>query len=469
MCPGGLAAMDAQWGVRALVQKLAFGTTSASTGTGRDRGGSSLNLRGTIMTDERRWYGGVDWASKEHLVRLTDVAGEPLGERTFEHGGPGLVEMTAWLVATSGAEPGQIHVAIEVPHGPVVETLIERGFNVYAINPKQLDRFRDRFTLAGAKDDSRDAEVLASALRTDPRCFRLLAAADPIVVELREWSRIAEDLTVERNRLTNRLREQLWRYYPAVLELESDLSAEWLLDLWQTVPTPAKAVRVREATVAKLLKRHRIRRLDARRVLDTLRQPPITVLAGTTEAASAHILTLSARIRLLNRQLKEANARLDRLTARLAQSMQAETAETEPGQAREQHDVTILDSLPGVGRIVLATLLAEASDALQRRDYHALRSLTGVAPVTKRSGKRCIVVRRHACHPRLANAVYHWSSNAVQHDPTSRSKYHALRQRGHSHGRALRSVADRLLNVACAMLRRGTLFDPALASKKTAC
>jgi transposase len=456
--------MDAQWGVRALVPKLAFGTTSASTGIGGDRGGSSFNLRGMIMTDEGRWYSGVDWASEEHLAWLTDAAGKRLGESIVEHGGPGLAEMADWLVTTSGAEPGQIHVAIEVPHGPVVETLIERGFNVYAINPKQLDRFRDRFTLAGAKDDSRDAEVLASALRTDPRCFRRLAAVDPIVVELREWSRIADHLTVERNRLTNRLREQLWRYYPAVLELESDLGAEWLLDLWQTVPTPAKAVRVREATVAKLLKRHRIRRLDARRVLDTLRQPPITVLAGTTEAASAHIVMLSARIRLLNRQLKEANGRLDRLTARLAQP-----TESEPGQAGEQHDVTILDSLPGVGRIVLATLLAEASDALQRRDYHALRSLTGVAPVTKRSGKRCIVVRRHACHPRLANAVYHWSSNAVQHDPTSRSKYHALRQRGHSHGRALRSVADRLLNVACAMLRRGTLFDPALASKNAAC
>jgi hypothetical protein len=47
---------------------------------------------------------------------------------------------------------------------------------------------RDRYTLAGAKDDSRAAQVMASALRTDPRCFRLLAVADPVVIELREWS-----------------------------------------------------------------------------------------------------------------------------------------------------------------------------------------------------------------------------------------------------------------------------------------
>jgi len=121
------------------------------------------------MTHERRWYAGVDWASESHHVLLTDGDGRMIGEKIFKHSGEGLAEMAAWLMATSGVtEPSQIHIAIEVPHGPVVETLIERGFKVHVINPKQMDRF----TLAGAKDDSRDAEVMASALRTDPRCQR---------------------------------------------------------------------------------------------------------------------------------------------------------------------------------------------------------------------------------------------------------------------------------------------------------
>jgi transposase len=416
------------------------------------------------MTDQKQWYAGVDWASESHHVFLTDGGGRKIGERGFRHGGEGLADMAAWLMTTSGAvEASQVRVAIEVPHGPVVETLIERGFKVHVINPKQMDRFRDRFTLAGAKDDSRDAEVMASALRTDPRCFRPLAAADPVVIELREWSRIAEDLGAERIRLTNRMREQLWRYFPALLELEADLGAAWLLELWETGPTPAKAARIRETTIARLLKRHRIRRFDAAHVRDVLRQPPVKVAAGTTEAASAHVAALIARLRLVNRQLGQAHDRLDALTSRLIPADEAE-----PGQ-KKQHDVKILASLPGVGRIVLATLLAEAFDALQRRDYAALRSLTGVAPVTKRSGKSRIVVRRQACHDRLANAMYHWARVAVQHDPRSRSKYAALRSRGHSHGRALRSVADRLLNVACAMLRTGTTFNPALAAQETSC
>ena len=137
------------------------------------------------------------------------------------------------------------------------------------------------------------------------------------------------------------------------------------------------------------------------------------------------------------------------------------------GQKNEQRDAAILDSLPGVARTVLATLLAEASDTLQRRDYHALRLLCGSAPVTRRSGKSCVVVRRYACNHRLRNATYHWAQNAIQHDPTSRAKYDALRAKGHGHARALRSVIDRLLQVACAMLNSGNLFDPEFASKRT--
>lgn len=408
------------------------------------------------MSVQERWYAGVDWASESHHVWLTDDQGGRIGERIFKHAGQGLAEMVAWLLATSGAvEPGQIDIAIEVPHGPVVETLIERGFNVYALNPKQMDRFRDRYSPAGAKDDSRDAQVMASALRTDSHCFRHLAATDPTIVELREWSRIAEDLAGERTALTNRFRQQLWRYFPAFLELDADLAAPWLLELWQAVPTPDKARRYRPSSVALILKRNRIRRLDAAQVLDILRKPPLTVAAGTTQAARAHIVTLIARIGLINRQVAHAHHQLDALTARLGT-----TEETEPGQPK-QRDAEILASLPGIGRIVLATLLAEATDALQRRDYPALRSLTGVAPVTKKSGRSCIVLRRQACHRRLANPVYHWARTATQHDKISRAKYAALRARGHSHGRALRSVADRLLNVACSMLRNGTTFNPA--------
>src|SRR3546814_17307706 len=77
--------------------------------------------------------------------------------------------MAEWILAVTGARPEEVAVAIETRHGPVVESLMARGFRLHDINPKQLDRFRDRFSTAGPKDDRRDAEVLASAFRTHPQ------------------------------------------------------------------------------------------------------------------------------------------------------------------------------------------------------------------------------------------------------------------------------------------------------------
>jgi transposase len=414
------------------------------------------------MTDEIRWFVGFDWAIEQHRACLLDAEGRFVAERDVRHDGAGLQEFCCWLLKTTGARAQEVAVAIEAPRGPVVEVLLERGFQVFAINPKQLDRFRDRFSMSGAKDDSRDAQVLGHSLRTDRRAFRRLAIDDPLVIELREWSRMYEELKQEQSRLANRVRDQLWRYYPQAGEL-GEPAANWLLDLWEQVPTPAKAARVSEKTIARILKNHRIRRFDAAEVLRILRQPPLTVAPGTVEAATAHIRAVAARLRLVNQQIKEAEHRLDELCAAIEAA-----AETTPGQICEQRDMAILRSMPGLGRINIATLLAEACEPLQSRDYHVLRVLSGQAPVTRRSGKSCIVLRRYACNRRLQNALHHWARTAMQHDPVSKQRYAELRRRGHGHARALRTIGDRLLYVLCTLLGRQILFDPSHKPPQTA-
>ena len=407
------------------------------------------------------WFVGVDWGSETHRVSLFDRDGKLVARRDVAHSGRGYGELGDWLLRITGATPAEIGVAIETSHGPVVDALIDRGFRVHAINPKQLDRFRDRYSVAGAKDDTRDADTLGRSLRTDRTAFRHLSPANPLIVQLREASRVASELMTERGRLTNRLREQLWRYHPQMLQLDDDLAATWVLELWQQAPTPAKAARLHRQTIARILTTHRIRRLDADQVRAILRQPPLPSAPGVVEAATEHIRMLLPRVRLLNSQIKAVHARIDALCETLAGPPVIAPGESVPGQSVAQRDVAILHSVPGIGRIVLATLLAEAPEPLRRRDYHAIRALAGAAPVTRRSGKSCLVQRRLACNKRLANAAYHWARVAVQHDLVSRQRYAALRARGHSHGRALRTVVDRLLKLTCTLLQRQVLFDPA--------
>jgi hypothetical protein len=147
-------------------------------------------------------------------------------------------------------------------------------------------------------------------------------------------------------RLSNRVRQQLWRYHPQLLELADDVAAEWVLALWTMAPTPAKAARLRQASIAELLRRHRIRSVDAETALGILRQPAIEVAAGVTEAAVLHLRSLVARLRLANREFRQAEGRLDELCAALTR------AEAEEGG--RVPDAAILASLPGVGRSTLA-------------------------------------------------------------------------------------------------------------------
>lgn len=127
----------------------------------------------------QKWFVGIDWATEEHAVCLIDESGKSIGERAFAHSGAGLADMSTWLLDKSAAEPSQLHVVIETTHGAVVETLLERGMVVHSVNPKQLGRFRDRFTVAGAKDDRRDARVLADSLRTDAQKLPRVAGRRP--------------------------------------------------------------------------------------------------------------------------------------------------------------------------------------------------------------------------------------------------------------------------------------------------
>jgi transposase len=291
-----------------------------------------------VVDDEYRIYVGIDWATEAHQGCVLDDTGRVLAERSFAHSGEAIAAFAQWLHGVAGGDPGQAAIAIEVPRGAVVETLVEYGFHLYAINPKQLDRFRDRHSVAGAKDDRRDAFVLSDSLRTDRARFRRIRLDDPLVIQLRELSRVDEDLGREANRLTNRLREQLHRFYVQVLKLCPSADEPWLWALLDLAPSPAAGSRLQRKTIERLLRQHRIRRLNAQDVVAALRAPALRVAPGVVEAATEHIGLLLPRLRLVHTQRQRCGARLDALLDKLA------AVEGNESQQREHRDVEILRS-----------------------------------------------------------------------------------------------------------------------------
>jgi len=367
------------------------------------------------------------------------------------HSGRGLEALVDRLRKTCRCLPEEVGIAIEVSWGAVVETLAEAGFSVFSMNPKQVDRFRDRYTVAGAKDDSRDALVLASALRTDRKSFKTVQADDPEIIRLRELSRLEEELKNELRPATNQLWEQLHRYFPQILKLSSGADDLFVWDLLSKAPTPAKAAKLTSTRIGQILARHRISRFTTEQVVAILMEPSLQLAPGAAEAASEHILFLLPRIILLDQQVRDVERRIAGLLKALPENVD--------GSSGKSRDVDLLLSLPGLGTIIAATILSEASGPVRERDCHALRCYAGTAPVTKQSAKRRMVSMRHACSARIRQAVFHWSSRSIMFDSQSRQHYDRLRAAGHTHSRALRGVTDRLLPVLIAILKSGIPYD----------
>ena len=251
-----------------------------------------------------------------------------------------------------------------------------------------------------------------------------------------------------KRRLTNRLREQLYRVDAPWLVLSPAAHEAWLWTLLAKAPHPDAWPSLRTRRITAVLRAHRIRRLTPEAVLTILQQPRLTAAPGVADAVGTRVAALIPQLQLVAAQRSQTEHQIDALLEQLAE---APVAETEPSPHR---DAQILRSLPGVGRMVSATMLVDAVAPLRDRDYSKLRAYAGTAPVTKRSGKRaCVVQMRYACKSRLRQAMYHWARTSIQHDDAARRYYEQLRARGHQYARALRSVADRWLRILVAMLR----------------
>src|SRR5262245_8266375 len=163
---------------------------------------------------QKGWWVGIDLGSQTHQVCVLDEERKVVLERVVEHTGAAVTALADELVALASGSADAIRVAIETPQSAVVETLLERGIAVFTVNPKQLDRFRDRHSVSGAKDDRRDAFVLADSLSADGKLFKHVKLGDHELVELKALSRIREELLEEINILCNRIDAELLRFFP---------------------------------------------------------------------------------------------------------------------------------------------------------------------------------------------------------------------------------------------------------------
>jgi transposase len=393
---------------------------------------------------------GIDWGSGAHQVCRIDGEEEPK-QRSFPHTSEGLNALVAFVIEGDIA-PEQVLIAIEVNHGAVVEALLAKALPVCSINPKLLDRLRDRFSPAGAKDDRRDAFVLASCVESDAHAFRRIEPGNEENLRLQAATRLRGDLKSQFGADANRLWSELRDYRPGLLVLCPGADEPWLWALIDKAPSPSQGAKLTRASIGTVLKRHRIRRLTIEDVQTVLRKDVLSLRPAYIESHVARVLVLTAKLKL-------AQSQIDKIEKEIKTEL-AERVESE--EKTKRRDLTILLSLPGFGPLTTATALGESGDAFERRDYNALRSICGAAPITKQSGGSRFVVMRQFCQPRLRVALHISALQAIRIDPKFHDLYVRARARGHTVGRAIRNIVDRLLFLAVQLLRKNELYDVTL-------
>jgi hypothetical protein len=393
---------------------------------------------------------GDDWAEAHHDIEVQDGQGRMLVRRRLPEGIAGIAALHALVGDHLGDhdEPDQVLVGIETDRGPWVQALIAAGYQVWAINPVQAARYRERHTSSGAKSDAGDAHVLAEIVRVDRAHHRPVAGDSALAEHIKVAARAHQTMIWTRQRNTNTIRSMLREYYPAALTVFDDLADRDALAVLVAAPDPERGRRLTAAKVVTLLRRAgRARNLQSRaeQIVAGLRSDQLPARPAVVPAYAASVAALVA------------------VTAEMVR--QTKVLEDQVEQGFGQHpDVEIYRSQPGLGVVLGARVLAEFGDDPHRyADARARKNYSGMAPVTKASGTKRVVLARHARNRRLADALYQQAFCALTSSPGARAFYDRHRAAGATHHQALRTLANRLVGILHGCLIHHRTYDETIA------
>jgi len=386
---------------------------------------------------------GDDWSEDHHDVCLMDQAGKRLASRRLPEGLTGIRQLHE-LIAEHAEEPDQVVIGIETDRGLWAGALAAAGYQVFAVNPLAVARYRDRHHVSGGKSDASDAKLLADLVRTDRHNHRPIAGDSLDAEAIKVLARAHQSLIWARTRHTNAMRSALREYYPAALLAFEDLAHGDALGVLGRAPTPEQGAHLDLPAIQSALKRGGRKRniaARARQIRAALRSEQLTAPAPVAAAFGATTRAAVGIIAELNRQIAE-------LEAELATHFEAHP------------DADIYRSLPGLGVILGARVLGECGDDPNRyTSAKSRRNYAGTSPLTVASGKKRAVLARHIRNRRLYDAIDHWALCALTSSPGARAYYDHHRAAGDVHHQALRALGNRLVGILHGCLRHHTTYS----------
>jgi transposase len=390
----------------------------------------------------KRYYLGVDWADEFHQVWVSDPQGNKVAEMKIEQNPQGLSELGRWLHERK-AQGIELWAGIEKPHGRIVDFLLDHGVVVYPINPKALDRARDRFRMSQSKSDSFDAYVLAEFVRTDHAHLRALEPNSEPAQELKMLTRDHHRLVRHKTRLLNQIEVTLKEYYPCPLEVFSDLESNIALDFLQQYPTPQALSGLSRRHWNRFAERqHHLGKARCKELWEKLSQPQLPIPEHVVRAKAQLLTVLVVQLKGLVQAVASYSKEVERFFGATPAAK-------------------LVKMLPGAkSGTTVPMLWAELGDAKSRwESFRQLQAEAGAVPVTRSSGKSRAVQFRFACNKLLRYASYWVSFNSLKRCEWANKYYRDQRLKGHSHHEALRALGAKWLKIIFIMWRDDKPYD----------
>jgi len=391
---------------------------------------------------------GVDWAEAHHDACVIDEAGTVLGRARVPDGIEGAARLHV-LIGEHAEEPDEVVVGIEIDRGLLVGALVAAGYELYAVNPLAVSRYRDRHAVSGAKSDPGDAKVLADLVRTDRHNHRPVAGDSQLAEAIKVMARAHQNAIWSRQRQANALRSALREYYPAALDaFGTDLDSTDALAVLGIAPTPELGRLLSLSKIASALRSGgRQRNVDAKAadIQAALRGEQLHASPVLSDAYGAVTRSAVALIVAFNTEI----AALERAVA----------------EGFEQHpDAEIIRSLPGLGMTLGARVLGEFGDDPNRyANPKSRKNYAGSSPITRASGRSRVVLARYIRNRRLADACDQWAFCSLTQSPGARHYYDELRARDKTHHQALRQLSNRWVGILHGCLTHRSLYNEDLA------
>lgn len=390
---------------------------------------------------------GIDWADDHHDVSLQETESGRVETLRVTHTPESLMEWIGQLRTRFRGE--RIGIAIETSRGPLVHALLEHDFIVlYPVNPRSLHRFRETFTPSGAKDDLPDAHLLRELLVKHRDRLRVWKPDDTETRALRRLAEMRRRTVDQRTQLTQQLRAALKEYFPLALVLAGqDLSSEMAADFLLRWPTLQALQRARPHTIRRFYQNHNCRSRDriAQRINKIRSAVPLTTDLAILETSALLVQTLARQLKALAPSI----ARFDEeIAARFA---------THP-------DADLFESLPGSGAVIAPRLLAHfGSDRERFTSAEDIQKLSGIAPVTERSGKlgKRWVHWRWAASTFVRQSFHEFAMHSIRSSQWARAYYELQRERGKDRHAAIRALAFKWIRILYRCWKSRTPYNEA--------